>query len=173
MGCSKDCSAGVMSRSRNIEVEPDHGGQECTATTDSQLCNVDDCVVPCVLSDWTEWSGCSKRCGGGIDVRKKGVLVESKGNGFCDHPNSDERFEQRPCNDLACDPTQPWGCQRKIDIVLLLDASGSVRKRGWKRTKKFATWFVDQALPEGLDPTIQIAVVTFSKKSKNDIDVLK
>merc|ERR1719194_369831 len=75
--CSKDCGGGVMTRSRNIEVEPDFGGKECGATTDTQMCNVDACNVPCELADWGEWSECSKACNGGILVRRKDILVEA------------------------------------------------------------------------------------------------
>merc|ERR1719335_848428 len=48
----------------------------------------------------------------------------------------DIRFEQKPCNDFKCDNNV--ACDSKVDLLLLLDGSGSVRSRGFKKEKKFA-----------------------------------
>merc|ERR1719393_548496 len=141
-GCSKDCGGGVMSRSRNIEVEPDFKGKECGATTDTQMCNVDACNVPCELEDWGEWSTCSKACSGGIEVRRKEIFVPAKGTGFCAHENSDERFESRPCNDVKCPPNLV--CDGELDLMLLMDGSGSVGSKGFKKEKEFAEAFINR-----------------------------
>merc|ERR1719506_241248 len=139
-GCSKDCGGGVMSRSRNIEVEPEFGGTECGATTDTQMCNVDAYNVPCVLADWGEWSECSKACNGGILVRRKDIFEPAKGTGFCAHENSDERFESLPCNDHKCPPNLV--CDSEIDLMILMDGSGSVGSKGFKQEKLFADAFI-------------------------------
>jgi len=139
-GCSKDCGGGVMSRSRNIEVEPDFGGKECGATTDTQMCNVDACNVPCELADWGDWSDCSKACNSGIEVRRKEIFVEALGTGYCAHENSDERFESRPCNDIKCPPNLV--CDGELDVMLLMDGSGSVGSKGFADEKLFADAFI-------------------------------
>merc|ERR1719389_269763 len=164
-GCSKDCGGGVMSRSRNIEVEPDFKGKECGATTDTQMCNVDACNVPCELEDWGDWSTCSKACSGGIEVRRKAILVPAKGTGYCAEDTDEERFEYRPClyggayvGLPACPPNLV--CDSEIDMMLLLDASGSVGSRGFGKEKAFAEDFVNrfEINPEATE----VGVISFS-----------
>jgi len=164
-GCSKDCGGGVMSRSRNIEVEPDFKGKECGATTDTQMCNVDACNVPCELADWGEWSECSKACSGGIEVRRKEIAVPALGTGFCADENSEERFEYRPClyagEYIGLPPCPPnLVCDSPIDLMLLLDASGSVGSRGFGKEKAFAEDFVNrfEINPEATE----VGVISFS-----------
>jgi uncharacterized protein YegL len=164
-GCSKDCGGGVMSRSRNIEVEPDFKGKECGATTDTQMCNVDACNVPCELADWAEWSECSKACSGGIEVRRKEIMVPALGTGFCADENSEDRFEYRPClyggEYIGLPPCPPnLVCDSPIDLMLLLDASGSVGSRGFGKEKTFAEDFVNrfEINPEATE----VGVISFS-----------
>jgi uncharacterized protein YegL len=157
-GCSKDCGGGVMSRSRNIEVEPEFGGTECGATTDTQMCNVDACNVPCVLADWGEWSECSKACNGGILVRRKDIFEPAKGTGFCAHENSDERFESLPCNDHKCPPNLV--CDSEIDLMILMDGSGSVGSKGFKQEKEFADAFIKRFEVE--PKKTEIGIISFS-----------
>jgi uncharacterized protein YegL len=142
--CSKDCGGGVMARSRNIEREPEFGGEECPPTSDAQMCNVGSCDVDCTIDDWAEWSPCSKACDGGIQVRRRAELTPLQGAGHCSDPDcfekteqcADIRFEQKPCNDFKCDNNV--ACDSKVDLLLLLDGSGSVRSRGFKKEKQFA-----------------------------------
>jgi len=157
-GCSKDCGGGVMSRSRNIEVEPDFGGKECGATTDTQMCNVDACNVPCELADWGDWSECSKACNSGIEVRRKEIFVPAKGTGFCAHENSDERFEARPCNDQKCPPNLV--CDSELDLMVLMDGSGSVGSKGFSQEKEFAEAFINR-FEIGPDKT-EMGIISFS-----------
>merc|ERR1719281_62614 len=157
-GCSKDCGGGVMSRSRNIEVEPDFGGKECGATTDTQMCNVDACNVPCELADWGDWSECSKACNSGIEVRRKEIFVPAKGTGFCAHENSDERFEARPCNDQKCPPNLV--CDSELDLMILMDGSGSVGSKGFSQEKEFAEAFINR-FEIGPDKT-EMGIISFS-----------
>lgn len=49
-------------------------------------------------------------------------------------------------------------CKSKLDLVLLLDGSGSIGARGWRETKKFATKFVDSF--DGQDA--MVSVILFS-----------
>merc|ERR1719305_206149 len=157
-GCSKDCGGGVMSRSRNIEVEPDFGGKECGATTDTQMCNVEACNIPCELADWGDWSDCSKACNGGIEVRRKDIFVPAKGTGFCAHENSDERFESKPCNDDKCPPNLV--CDSELDLMILMDGSGSVGNKGFKQEKQFAENFIDRFEISGKQT--EIGIISFS-----------
>jgi hypothetical protein len=108
------------------------------------MCNVGSCDVDCTIDDWAEWSPCSKACDGGIQVRRRAELTPLQGAGYCSDPDcfekteqcADIRFEQKPCNDMKCDNNV--ACNSKIDLLLLLDGSGSVRPKGFKKEKKFA-----------------------------------
>merc|ERR1719310_991791 len=164
-GCSKDCGGGVMSRSRNIEVEPDFKGKECGATTDTQMCNVDACNVPCELEDWGDWSTCSKACSGGIEVRRKAILVPAKGTGYCAEDTDEERFEYRPClyggayvGLPACPPNLV--CDSEIDMMLLMDGSGSVGNKGFGKEKKFAEEFINRF--EVSSEQTEVGIISFS-----------
>jgi len=147
-----------MSRSRNIEREPEFGGEECGPTSDAQQCNVDACNVPCTLDDWSEWSECSKKCNGGIEVRRKPELTPALGTGFCAHPDSDERFEDRPCNDEPC--PNNLVCNGDLDVMMLMDGSGSVGAKGFEFEKLFMEDFVSR-FNMG-DGTAKIGLILFS-----------
>jgi uncharacterized protein YegL len=164
-GCSKDCGGGVMSRSRNIEIEPDFKGKECGATTDTQMCNVDACNVPCELEDWGDWSACSKACSGGIEVRRKAILVPPKGTGYCAEDTDEERFEYRPClyggayvGLPACPPNLV--CDSEIDLMLLMDGSGSVGNKGFGKEKTFAEEFINRF--EVSSEQTEVGIISFS-----------
>merc|ERR1719389_1583484 len=157
-GCSKDCGGGVMSRSRNIEIEPEFGGQECGATTDTQMCNVDACNVPCELEDWADWSECSKACNGGIEVRRKAILVPAKGTGYCAEDTDEERFESLPCNDVKCPPNLV--CEAELDVMLLMDGSGSVGSKGFAQEKEFAEAFIKRF--EIAHTASEMGIISFS-----------
>jgi len=154
-----------MSRSRNIEVEPDFKGKECGATTDTQMCNVDACNVPCELEDWGDWSTCSKACSGGIEVRRKAILVPAKGTGYCAEDTDEERFEYRPClyggayvGLPACPPNLV--CDSEIDMMLLMDGSGSVGNKGFGKEKKFAEEFINRF--EVSSEQTEVGIISFS-----------
>merc|ERR1719198_2658228 len=81
------------------------------------------CDVACELADWSAWTGCSAGCGGGIQERKRAVLVPAKGSGDCPKPSSDERVETKACNEFPCHGDER--CIAKEDLVVAIDASGS------------------------------------------------
>jgi len=54
--------------------------------------------------------------------------------------------------------TRVLKCRSKVDVVLLLDGSGSVGSSGWTKTKQFASKFVESF--NGQDA--QVAVILFS-----------
>merc|ERR1719277_273446 len=81
--CSADCGGGVRQRERPVNVEPMNGGEACEQISDTQSCHIGSCDVDCVLSDWSEWSACSKACGGGTQERTKSILTPARANGKC------------------------------------------------------------------------------------------
>ena len=46
--------------------------------------------VDCEVSDWTEWSSCSKTCGSGFQKRERSIVKQPKNNGKPCEGNLDE-----------------------------------------------------------------------------------
>jgi len=142
--CSADCGGGVMARSRGIDVRDQYGGVKCEATQDDQVCNSDACNVDCKLGEWTEWSGCSKMCDGGMRTARKLEVEAAKGIGLCSDKderdpaaeNGGARMKAEFCNTQSC--ITNIACATKLDISFVLDGSGSVGWWGWQGTKRFA-----------------------------------
>merc|ERR1719362_230395 len=134
--CAKECGGGMQGRTRDILVAPKNGGVSCEADTDSRACNTHSCDRDCLLSDWTRWTGCSMACGGGTRSRKKLVTRPIRGNGECPRTDSADRFESEECNAQACYGDEV--CIAQQDLILAIDASGSVKDSGFKAIQKFA-----------------------------------
>eukprot|EP00747_Dinoflagellata_sp_TGD_P156415 gnl/TRDRNA2_/TRDRNA2_177661_c10_seq1.p1 gnl/TRDRNA2_/TRDRNA2_177661_c10~~gnl/TRDRNA2_/TRDRNA2_177661_c10_seq1.p1 ORF type:complete len:899 (+),score=218.17 gnl/TRDRNA2_/TRDRNA2_177661_c10_seq1:93-2699(+) len=150
-GCSAKCGGGVKSKTRGIKTEPKNGGVPCGETSMADTCNAQACDQPCKLKKWSRWSQCSKRCGGGLQHRSRGVRVPAKGAGKCPRANArPQRLQYKRCNSFPCPPppkskSNKYGvqqCEAKLDVVLMIDGSGSLGKQGWIASKKAAEMFV-------------------------------
>lgn len=126
--CSARCSGGVRQRIRPVSVEPLRGGQSCEQTSETEGCNLQSCDADCELSDWSEWSACSKACDAGSITRTKEVLEDAVGRGTCPEPDSDTRMESLPCHRQSCAnssrPDENITCDAKLDVVLMIDGGG-------------------------------------------------
>merc|ERR1719161_252105 len=123
--CSRACGGGAKARHRAIIQEPEDGGVPCGETTQEKLCNIQACDQDCTLTEWTEWSTCSKSCMKGHRTRYRHILHPALGDGRCPGETTVERRELAPCNAKECKPATPT-CASKVDLVLVLDGSGSV-----------------------------------------------
>jgi Mg-chelatase subunit ChlD len=100
--------------------------------------------------------------------RQKFVEVPADGAGECPDRWSIKRLEYKECNKIAC-PIQnvaafpAMTCKATLDIVLLIDGSGSLGATGWAAEKKAASLFVDSFLTVNADT--QMAVILFSGPS--------
>eukprot|EP00397_Hematodinium_sp_SG-2012_P015657 GEMP01015949.1.p2 GENE.GEMP01015949.1~~GEMP01015949.1.p2 ORF type:complete len:304 (+),score=80.06 GEMP01015949.1:1655-2566(+) len=139
--CSKECGGGVMTKSRLIVEKPKNGGASCEAVADSAPCNSGSCDRDCALTDWNT-RPCTVACGGGVVIKRKKVTVPSRGNGKCPKKTSHLRLQSGECNTQHCMGDEE--CVAKIDIVVGLDGSGSVREKGFAVLKTFAAKFVSQ-----------------------------
>jgi hypothetical protein len=96
--CSKECGTGMKFRSRPVIDWPQHGGQECDAFQEGQLCNEFSCDAQCTMEDWDDWSECSVSCGVGVQSREREVKVSRVDNQeLCPHTH-----ETKECFEGAC-----------------------------------------------------------------------
>jgi len=121
-------------------------GKPCGATSQTVACNNQACEKDCQLSAWTKWSSCSKDCDGGTRKRQKFVKNVAEGAGKCAGAWSLKRLEYKQCNMKRCKldvGATTMTCNKSLDIVLLIDGSGSLGRKGWKAEIKAAQTFID------------------------------
>jgi hypothetical protein len=131
-----------MGRTRSILTKPKNGGMACNTAQESKACNVGSCDRNCRLKKWSKWSPCSVACGGGFAERWRRVLIPIRGNGRCPKTSSGIRYGIRKCNNFECRGDEI--CIAKQDLVLAIDASGSLRDTGFKILKNFAAGLIDK-----------------------------
>merc|ERR1719203_807306 len=135
-GCSAECEGGEQQRTRAILTKPKNGGQECDTTLDARSCNTESCDRDCTLNPWSAWSPCDMACGGGLQERVRTVLVPIRALGKCPGPKHADRYEVQPCNSQECRGDEI--CIAKQDLVIAIDASGSLRESGFETLRDFA-----------------------------------
>jgi len=144
--CSAKCGGGVSQRLREVKQAMRYNGKPCGATSETVACNAQACEKNCELSSWTKWTGCSKDCDGGTKKRQKFIKKAPLGAGTCADEWSLKRLQYAKCNMHRCkvpDPNAPLACNRSLDVVLLIDGSGSLGKKGWDAEIVAARFFVD------------------------------
>merc|ERR1719160_1089769 len=139
--CSQSCGGGVMARSRPVEREAAYGGETCREPEETVACNTAACDADCVTGFWGDWSACSKACGSGVRVRRKPEMEPLRGMGQCPDPDSAERMERQSCNTEECPPEVR--CNSLVDVLLLVDTSGSVRPEGLAAEQALALGLLD------------------------------
>jgi hypothetical protein len=98
--CSATCADGTRSKERTVETEAANGGTECEGDLkEEESCNLGECPIDCVLSDWEEWSECSISCGEvGYQVRFRNITTDQAHGGEA----CGDMFENRTeCPDLV------------------------------------------------------------------------
>jgi len=158
--CSAQCGGGIKERVRSILREPSGGGRPCEAVSQSASCGSEACDQDCGLSSWTRWSQCSKACNSGFQVRERRMLREAMGQGSCPSSDSSGRRQYRRCNVQHCVPAngETLQCKSKLDVVVILDGSGSIGEAGWEATKKAGQALVSAFQSE----ESQVAVLLYS-----------
>ncbi|XP_050294708.1 protein madd-4 [Anthonomus grandis grandis] len=111
--CSLSCGLGIQTREVNCVHELTQGGGNSVVVPhnrcpqppppDRQYCNVLDCPVKWRVS---EWSKCTKPCGGGEKSRKVECKQVMAQNHTVDRPStmcpSPKPLETKPCNTKSC-----------------------------------------------------------------------
>jgi len=162
--CSAKCGGGVQQRLREVKQAMKFGGKVCGSTSETKACNAQACEADCKLSGWTRWSSCSKDCDGGTAKRQKFVHKVARGEGECPGQWSPKRLQYKKCNMKRCMVTasdKPMLCNQSMDIVLLIDGSGSLGQRGWNAEIKAAQFFVD-AFSNAPAGAANMAVILYS-----------
>merc|ERR1719390_583073 len=137
--CSKDCGGGIQTRVRRAITEDEHGGEPCGDLSETAECNMDACDLPCELeAEWSEWSECSKECDWGVTFQTKGVAKPGGPEGYCPEWYDEARMQAAYCNTMEC--PQDLVCTAQLDMLLLLDGSGSVNwyGPGFEQERQFA-----------------------------------
>jgi len=161
--CSANCGSGVSQRLRDVERAMKYGGAPCGETSQTRSCSNQACEKDCELSKWTKWSACSKDCDGGTKKRQKFVKKVPEGSGHCADEWSTKRLQYKNCNMTRCQlpkGKQIATCNKTLDIVLLIDGSGSLGKKGWAAEIKAANMFVDAFTVSGGNS--QVSVILYS-----------
>jgi Spondin-like TSP1 domain/Thrombospondin type 1 domain len=96
--CSKECGPGEQTRTRIIDTASAHGGLECPALSEKRECQNKPCPVHCTVSEWTDWSACSKTCGPGTQTRTRTVTTQPQHDGDA----CPALVEDQPCNVKPC-----------------------------------------------------------------------
>ncbi|CAK0847702.1 unnamed protein product [Prorocentrum cordatum] len=60
---------------------------------------VEDVPGICTYSEWSDWSECTDKCGGGVSARSRAVIAHQESD---DGSDCDGRFETRRCNAQKC-----------------------------------------------------------------------
>jgi len=161
--CSAECGGGVQQRLREVQRAMKYGGKPCGSTSQSKACNSQACEKDCDLTEWTKWSWCSKDCDGGTRKRQKFVKQAPQGAGKCPNRWSKDRLQYKKCNMKRCKvplEKQVMTCNASVDVVFLIDGSGSLGKTGWKAEIKAANMFVDAF--SGTGAQANMAVILYS-----------
>jgi hypothetical protein len=167
------CGGGVRERIRQIHEHERHGGDPCGAASETASCELQACDEDCVLSLWSKISSerCSKPCGVGVKESRRHVETPAIGQGTCPEKDSKERVRFTECNKWACDGlitlSDTLVCDSSVDVVILLDGSGSLGTEGWEATKAVGMKLVEAFNHPGVlnqtnAPSMQVAVQLFS-----------
>jgi len=158
--CTKDCEGGVQGKTRSVLTKPKNGGMGCDAVQEERPCNTGSCDRDCKLEEWSNWAPCSTACGGGMTKRTKKVVIPIRGQGKCPKAKSAERFEKEKCNTQSCVGDEI--CIAKQDLVIALDASGSLREKGYDIVRAFAMNLTQKYKSKYFGmPTVKMGVALF------------
>eukprot|EP00747_Dinoflagellata_sp_TGD_P154141 gnl/TRDRNA2_/TRDRNA2_177468_c6_seq6.p1 gnl/TRDRNA2_/TRDRNA2_177468_c6~~gnl/TRDRNA2_/TRDRNA2_177468_c6_seq6.p1 ORF type:complete len:667 (-),score=193.81 gnl/TRDRNA2_/TRDRNA2_177468_c6_seq6:222-2000(-) len=166
--CTKECGGGVQSRNRKLVVKPKDGGVSCDTLQESESCNSFSCDRDCTLKKWTKWTPCTKACDKGFQERFRHIKRPVRANGFCFKKDSKERYQKVKCNTQACVGDEM--CIAALDLIIGVDASGSISEKGFDILKTFAKMLVSRYEPEAYgNEATKIGVIQFGNGKLDDV----
>ncbi|XP_069128273.1 SCO-spondin-like isoform X2 [Argopecten irradians] len=109
--CNVTCGGGIQWRNRTCDG-PYYGGADCADDyEDSRDCNMHECPIDGVFTDWSDWFSCNVTCGGGEQWRNRSCDGPYYGGAECEGNYEDNR----ECNIHECPidgvflPWMEWG----------------------------------------------------------------
>ena len=102
-GCNRECGNGIEIFTRIIIQEAQNGGGSCASlggTTRTESCNLGACIPGnCVWGPWSEFSTCSKECGGGVKTQTRTIETPASNGGA---PCTGSTTRTMACNENLC-----------------------------------------------------------------------
>ncbi|OWF34851.1 Hemicentin-1 [Mizuhopecten yessoensis] len=96
--CNVTCGGGIQWRNRTCDG-PYYGGADCPSDyEDSRECNMHECPIDGVFTDWSDWFSCNVTCGGGEQWRNRSCDGPYYDGADCEGDNEDNR----ECNTHEC-----------------------------------------------------------------------
>mmetsp|Transcript_110959 Transcript_110959/g.254312 ORF Transcript_110959/g.254312 Transcript_110959/m.254312 type:complete len:936 (+) Transcript_110959:188-2995(+) len=175
--CTKKCDGGMKRRSRNIEMYPASAGESCPPDSEEETCNAMSCDRDCLLNDWSPWRACTRACDGGMRWRSRTVKHGARGGGKCAKKFAKARYHTEKCNNDPCPRNAT--CIAKVDLILMIDSSGSMGESGFKAQRQAVLGLLDSAHLNN-ETGMQIGLIAYSKAvhvlsslSANKADLVK
>lgn len=197
--CTAACGGGTQRRQRSILKEPANGGAVCDSLEEIQQCGTGACGhdQECKLGDWAPWGPCTRVCGdGGLRARKHTVInaasntaataaVDLASDNTVNSTASsaskacDAGLEYGPCmGNPACPSLRGRAagskCAGDVDLVLVLDASGSVSDAAFDaqlaRAKQLRDVFKPNSVAVVSYSDTATLVVPFDDEKSGDVD---
>lgn len=144
--CTQTCNGGVQTRRRVVNTAQSGNGKPCdNVLKEVKGCNFVSCSgsVDCEFGEWTTWSDCTKKCGGGQRNRYRHIQVLPENDGkACPLEASSETqgCNAHRCGHVAfcawagwsawgeCSATCGYGTQKRkrhLDIMMTDPGSGN------------------------------------------------
>jgi len=99
--CSATCSNGTSDRFRSVRRQAVASGRPCSNFTlrATKNCFLQECAQNCVWADWSNWTACTKSCGGGYSERSRVERIPAVAGGTaCDgHDKMESVCSASPC----------------------------------------------------------------------------
>lgn len=104
--CSKTCGGGIQYRNRCCTNPfPSNGGNDCAmlgSPVEARVCNPKPCPIHGGYSKWSKFGKCSKKCGGGTQVRTRTCTNPEPKFGGKNCSMLGPMKEEQACNEQPC-----------------------------------------------------------------------
>ena len=101
--CSNTCGGGTQTRSRTVITPKSGNGKDCPPLSERRPCNTQVCPVNCEVGEFSDFSDCTRECGGGTQTRTKTIIQNQVGTGApCPELSNTIACNTQPCFPLDC-----------------------------------------------------------------------